>query len=268
LSPRSIKRIHLTDYLAAQKERGLAPSSMKGVVVALKIFFRFLKVRGLASQDPGEHIKLPKLPLHLPRTLGQLEMEKLLSTDLRSRPFPLRDQAMIELLYSSGLRISELTGARLENLSLPERLIRVVGKGSKTRLVPIGQPACAAIERYLTQERGGLMRRGTGNEIFLSCNGARLTTQRAWQIIKEIAALAGLATNVHPHLLRHSFATHLLQGGADIRVIQECLGHADIATTQVYLAMDASHLSAVVRRYHPRGEAFAKQQELKHERTK
>jgi integrase/recombinase XerD len=252
-SPRYVKRIHLTDYLAAQKERGLAPSSMKGVVVALKIFFRFLKVRGLANQDPGEHIRLPKLSAHLPKTLSRPEMETLLSTDLRSRPFPLRDQAMIELLYSSGLRISELTGARLENLSLPERLIRVLGKGSKTRLVPIGQPACAAIERYLAQERGGLMRRGTGNEIFLSCNGARLTAQRAWQIIKEIADLAGLTTNVHPHLLRHSFATHLLQGGADIRVIQECLCHADIATTQVYLAMDATRLSAVVRRCHPRG---------------
>jgi integrase/recombinase XerD len=202
-SPRSIKRIHLTDYLAAQKERGFSPSSMKAVVVALKIFFRFLKLRGFANQDPGEHIKLAKLPVHLPRTLSQFEMEKLLSTDLRSRPFPLRDQAIVELLYSSGLRISELTGARLENLSLPDRVIRVVGKGSKTRLVPIGQPACAAIERYLTQERGWLMRRGTGNEIFLSCNGGRLTAQRAWQIIKEISALSGLETNIYPHLFRH-----------------------------------------------------------------
>ncbi len=174
-SPRSIKRNHLTNYLAAQKERGLGPSSIKAVVVALKIFFRFMKVRGLTTQNLAEHIRLPKLPVHLPRTLSRLEMEELLSTDLRSRPFPLRDQAIVELLYSSGLRISELTGARLENLSLPERLIRVVGKGSKTRLVPIGQPACAAIERYLTQERGGLIRRGTGNEIFLSCNGARLS---------------------------------------------------------------------------------------------
>jgi integrase/recombinase XerD len=175
---------------------------MKSIVVALKIFFRLLKVRGLANQDPGEHIRLPKLPLHLPRTLSRLEMEELLSTDLGSRPFPLRDQAMVELLYSSGLRISELTGARLENLSLPERIIRVVGKGSKTRLAPIGQPACAAIERYLTQEREGLIKKGTGNEIFLSSGGARLTAQRAWQIIKEVAALAGLETNVYPHLLR------------------------------------------------------------------
>jgi len=226
---------------------------MKGVVVALKIFFRFLKVRGLADQDPGEHIRLPKLPVHLPRTLSRSEMETLLSTDLRSRLFPLRDQAIIELLYSSGLRISELTCARLENLSLPERLIRVVGKGSKTRLVPIGQPACAAIERYLTQERQGLIRKGTGNEIFLSCNGARLSTQRTWQIIKEISALSGIGTNIYPHLFRHSFASDLLTGGADLRIVQELLGHADIATTQVYTHLDASHLRDVVRRCHPRG---------------
>ena len=144
---------------------------MKAIVVALKICFRFLKVRRLANQDPGEHIRLPKVPLHLPRTLSKLQMETLLSTDLSSRPFPLRDQAILELLYASGLRIGELTGARLENLSLPDRLIRVVGKGSKTRLVPIGQPACAAIERYLTQERIRLVRPRTENEIFLSRSG-------------------------------------------------------------------------------------------------
>jgi integrase/recombinase XerD len=182
-------------------------------------------------------------------------MEELLSTDLGSRPFPLRDQAIIELLYSSGLRISELTGARPENLSLPERVIRVIGKGSKTRLVPIGQPACAAIERYVIQERERLTRRGTGNEIFLARNGDRLSTVRAWQIIKEIAVLSGLATNIYPHLFRHSFASDLLTGGADLRIVQELLGHADIATTQVYTHLDASHLHEVVRRCHPRGAA-------------
>jgi len=151
------------------------------------------------------------------------------------------------------LRISELTGARLENLSLPERLIRVLGKGSKTRLVPVGQPACEAIERYLTQERQELIRRGTGNEIFLSCNGARLSTQRAWQIIKEISALSRLGINIYPHLFRHSFASDLLTGGADLRIVQELLGHADISTTQIYTHLDASHLSAVVRRLSSQG---------------
>jgi len=251
-SPRYVRRAHLTDFLADQKERALAPSSMKAMVVALKIFFRFLKVRGLASQDPGEHIRLPRVHLHLPRTLNKFELEKLLSSDLRSRPFPLRDQAIVELLYSSGLRISELTGARLENLSLSERVIRVGGKGSKTRLVPIGQPACAAIERYLTEERVRLTRKGTGNEIFLSRRGGGLSTQSAYKIVKEIAVLAGIDTNVYPHLLRHSFASDLLTGGADLRIVQELLGHADISTTQIYTHLDASHLREVVGRCHPR----------------
>ena len=193
-SPRYIRRVHLVDYLAAQKARGLAPSSMKAIVVALKIFFRFLKERGLAGQDPGEHIRLPRVREHLPNTLNKFQMEKLLSADLSLRAFPLRDQAIIELLYASGLRISELTGARLENLSLPERLIRVIGKGSKTRLVPIGRPACAAIDRYLAEERIRLAKNGA-NEIFLSQRGIGLSPQRAWQIVKEIAVLAGLGTN-------------------------------------------------------------------------
>jgi integrase/recombinase XerD len=250
-SPRYIKRVHLVDYLVIQKARGLAPSSMKAIVVALKIFFRFLKVRGLAAQDPGEHIRLPRVPQHLPKTLSKLQMEKLLSADLSTRPFPLRDQAIVELLYASGLRISELTSARLENLSLPERLIRVVGKGSKTRLVPIGRPACAAIERYLGEERIRLTHNGA-NEIFLSQGGIGFSTQRAWQIVKEIAVLAGFDTNVYPHLFRHSFATHLLANGADLRIIQELLGHADISTTQVYTHVDISQLKATVTRCHPR----------------
>jgi len=254
-SPRYIRRTHLVDYLAAQKARGLAPGSLKAVVVALKIFFRFLKVRGLANQDPGEHIRLPRVPQHLPRTLNRLEMEKLLSADLSSRPFPLRDQAIIELLYASGLRISELTNSRLENLSLSERVIRVVGKGSKTRLVPIGRPACAAIERYLGQERVRLTRKGTGNEIFLSYRGSKLSAQMAWKIVKEIAAVAGLETNVYPHRFRHSFATHLLANGADLRVIQELLGHADIATTQHYTRVELSQLKDLVKRCHPRGKS-------------
>jgi integrase/recombinase XerD len=250
-SPRYIRRVHLVDYLVIQKARGLAPSSMKAIVVALKIFFRFLKERGLANQDPAEHIRLPRVPGHLPNTLNKLQMETLLSADLSLRAFPLRDQAIIELLYASGLRISELTSARLENLSLPERLIRVVGKGSKTRLVPIGKPACAAIERYIGQERIRLTRNGA-NEIFLSQGGIGLSTQRAWQIVKEIAVLAGFNANVYPHLFRHSFATHLLANGADLRVIQELLGHADIATTQVYTHVDISQLKELVNRCHPR----------------
>jgi integrase/recombinase XerD len=160
---------------------------------------------------------------------------------------------MMELFYASGLRISELTGVRLENLNLQERIVRVFGKGSKTRLVPIGRTACDAIDQYLTQERVHLVGRKTGNEVFLSRHGKKLTTQRVWQIIKEIAASAGFESNVYPHLLRHSFATHLLANGADLRVIQELLGHADISTTQIYTHVDQSHLKSIHKQFHPRG---------------
>ena len=182
-------------------------------------------------------------------------MRRLLEVDLSGRPFPLRERAIMELFYSSGLRISEVAGARLENLNLKERVLRVIGKGSKTRIVPVGRAACEALDRYLTRERVNLLRKKTGNEIFLSRHGKKLTTQRIWQIVKEIAALAGMEINVYPHLLRHSFATHLLANGADLRIIQELLGHADISTTQVYTHVDQSRLLAIHKKYHPRGRS-------------
>jgi integrase/recombinase XerD len=252
-SPGKVELAELTKYLASEKERGLAPASMKLIVVALKIFFRFLKMRLMIEKDPAELLTLPRLTRFLPETLNQVQVNRLLEVNIQGRPFPLRDRAILELFYASGLRISELTGVRLENLNLQERIIRVVGKGSKTRLVPIGRTACDAIDRYLTRERVHLVGRKTGNEVFLSRHGKKLTTQRVWQIIKEIAASAGFETNVYPHLLRHSFATHLLANGADLRVIQELLGHADISTTQIYTHVDQSHLKSIHKQFHPRG---------------
>ena len=250
--PGKTELAELTKYLASEKERGLAPASMKLIVVALKIFFRFLKMRSMTEKDPAELLTLPRLTRFLPETLNQVQVNRLLEVNIQGRPFPLRDRAILELFYASGLRISELTGARLENLNLQERIIRVVGKGSKTRLVPIGRIACDAIDQYLTQERVHLIGRKTGSEVFLSRHGKKLTTQRVWQIIKEIAASAGFDTNVYPHLLRHSFATHLLANGADLRVIQELLGHADISTTQIYTHVDHRQIKDAHKRYHPR----------------
>jgi integrase/recombinase XerD len=252
-SPCGVDLSTLSAYLSSEKERGLAPGSMKLVVVALKIFFRFLKMRLLSDRDPAELIPLPRLTRFLPETLNQVQVNHLLEIDLQGRPFPLRDRAMLELFYASGLRISELAGARLENLNLQERLIRVLGKGSKTRLVPVGRLACDALDRYLTVERVRLVGRRTGNEVFLSRHGKKLTTQRIWQILKEIAATAGLEINVYPHLLRHSFATHLLANGADLRIIQELLGHADIGTTQIYTHVEQSRLKSIHKQFHPRG---------------
>jgi integrase/recombinase XerD len=251
--PREIEIEELTSYLAHRKSGGLAPASLKLIVVALKIFFRFLNTRKITSGDPAELLVLPRLTRYLPETLNELEVSRLLAVDLKTRAFPLRDRAMLELLYASGLRISELAGARLEHLNLEDRFIRVVGKGNKTRVIPVGREACEAIGRYLTGERPALTGRRTGSEIFLARHGRRLTTQRIWQIVKEIAELGGFATNVYPHLLRHSFATHLLSNGADLRIIQELLGHADISTTEVYTHVDQGRLKSIHRRFHPRG---------------
>jgi integrase/recombinase XerD len=248
-----VKVEDLTSYLAHRKSGGLAPASMKLIVVALKIFFRFLQMRKIVKDDPAELLVLPRLTRYLPDTLNELEIGRLLETDMRSRAYPLRDRAILELLYASGLRISELATSRLEHLNLDDRFIRVVGKGGKTRLVPIGRRACEAINVYLASERPALVSKRTGSEIFLARHGRRLTTQRIWQVVKEVAEIGGFTVNVYPHLLRHSFATHLLSNGADLRIIQELLGHADISTTEVYTHVDQSRLKSIHRQFHPRG---------------
>ena len=220
----------LSEYLGTLKRKGLAASSIKLVVVALKIFFRFL----------------------LTKNRNELQVEQLIESINTTQPRGLRDRAAIELLYASGLRISELANARLENLNLEERILRVTGKGNKMRLVPIGKKACEALAAYLSAERPKMVKPRTGSEIFLSARGTKLSTVRLWQIVKERAHHSGLDANIYPHLLRHSFATHLLGNGADLRIIQELLGHADISTTQVYTHVDQQRLKAVHRKFHPR----------------
>lgn len=242
----------VSEYLGTLKRKGLAASSIKLVVVALKIFFRSLLGKGRIERDPTETLSLPRIERYLPETLNELQVQLLIESIDTAKPRGLRDRAIVELLYASGLRISELANARLENLNLEERMMRVTGKGNKTRLVPIGKKACEALAAYLATERPKLVRPKTGSEIFLSARGTRLTTVRLWQIVKERARHSGLETNIYPHLLRHSFATHLLSNGADLRIIQEMLGHADISTTQVYTHVDQQRLKAVHRKFHPR----------------
>jgi integrase/recombinase XerD len=242
----------LTEYLADRKRSGLSASSIKLVVVALKIFFRFLAGKGAVERDPAEALTLPRIERYLPETLNELQVEQFLEKIDTSTLHGLRDRAMMELLYASGLRISELANARLENFNFEERIVRVTGKGNKTRLVPVGRKACEALAAYLSTERPKLVKRRSGSEIFLSARGTKLTTARIWQIVKKHARHAGFDKNIYPHLLRHSFATHLLGNGADLRIIQEMLGHADISTTQVYTHVDQQRLKAVHRRFHPR----------------
>lgn len=241
------------DYLAVRKRGGLSAASIKLIVVAMKIFFRFLLARKKIGKDIADLLPLPRIERYLPETLNELAVEKLLDGARPNDPLGLRARAMAELLYASGLRISELTNARLENLNLEEGIIRVTGKGNKIRLVPVGKKAREAIAAYLERERPELVRKRTGSEIFLSVRGGKLTTARVWQIIKAMAKRAGLSANVYPHLLRHSFATHLLANGADLRVIQEMLGHSDISTTQIYTHVDNARLKAAHHKFHPRG---------------
>jgi integrase/recombinase XerD len=251
-SAREITIDHITEYLAERKRAGLAASSIKLIVVALKIFFRFLLGKGAVRRDPTETLSLPRIERYLPETLNEIQAEQLLEAIDTTAPFGLRDRAMIELLYASGLRISELANARLEYFNAEERILRVLGKGNKTRLVPVGRKACEALAAYVSTERPKLVTRRTGNEIFLSARGTKMTTVRIWQIVKKHAKRSGLEANIYPHLLRHSFATHLLGNGADLRIIQEMLGHADISTTQVYTHVDQQRLKAVHRKFHPR----------------
>ncbi len=251
--PRAVTLPLITEYLGLRKRSGLSASSIKLIVVALKIFFRFLMTKNQLERDPTETLTLPRIERYLPETLNELQAEQLMESVSTKETLGLRNRAMLELLYASGLRISELANARLENFDSNERTLRVTGKGNKMRLVPVGQKACGALAAYLSTERPTLVKWRSGSEIFLSSRGTKLTTVRIWQIVKECARRSRLETNIYPHLLRHSFATHLLSNGADLRIIQEMLGHADISTTQVYTHVDQQRLKAVHRKFHPRG---------------
>ena len=253
--PRQVTLDHLTAYLAHRRlDDRVASSSLRVNLIGIKIFFRHLAGKGKVSEDVAEGIDSPKVEKYLPETLNELSVKKLLEASREdSRPLARRDTAILELLYSSGLRVSELVNARLENIYLEDGAIRVTGKGNKTRVVPVGSAALESLNCYLKGERPSLVSRQSGSEIFLSKWGKKLTTTRIWQIVKQRAKLAGIEQNVYPHLLRHSFATHLLGNGADLRVIQELLGHADISTTQIYTHVDQKQLRDVHRKFHPRG---------------
>ena len=253
LEPGLIVKEHIRSYLRAQRtEKRLAPSSMKIIVVALRHFFGHLKREGLIGHDLLSALDLPRLDRLLPEVLSEEEVDRLLAVELPATPLGLRDRAVLEVLYASGLRAGEITGLRLENFLREEKLLRVIGKGNRERLVPVGEKAVAALDRWLAHGRPQLVKSKTGGEVFLGDHGRRLTTARIWQIVRDMAKLAGLKRRIWPHLLRHSFATHLLSHGADLRAIQEMLGHASLATTQVYTHVDQARLRQIHRQFHPR----------------
>jgi len=243
----------LSEFLIFEKKRGLTSTSIKLEAVALRIFFRFLTTRHRIPSDPAEKLPLPRLPQTLPQPLSQPDMAKLVAAPTGETPLEVRDRALLELLYACGLRIAEACSIRLENLDEEGGVIRVTGKGNKTRMIPIGRAALEALKFYLTNARPKLVSPKTGGEIFISVRGHALTPARIWQLVRYYAKAAGIEESIHPHQLRHSFATHLLAGGADLRIIQEMLGHASIATTQIYTQVDRGQLKSVHKKFHPRG---------------
>jgi integrase/recombinase XerD len=251
--PGKITTEDLRAFLRAQRvERRLAPSSMKMIVIGLRHFFFWLRREGLMQHDLLPALDLPRLNRLLPETLGEAEVDSLLALELPDTPLGLRDRALLEVLYSSGLRASEMVNLRLEYYLRTDRLLRVVGKGNRERVVPVGEKAIEAVDRWLARGRPKLVKPKTGGELFLGEHGRRLTTARLWQIVQEMAQRAGLKKKIWPHLLRHSFATHLLSHGADLRAILEMLGHASLGTTQIYTHVDQARLKQIHHQFHPR----------------
>ncbi|MFN3504854.1 MAG: site-specific tyrosine recombinase XerD [Caldimicrobium sp.] len=241
-------------YLGELKERGFSPFSVARRLSSLKNFLTFLAEEKGYTLPFIHLLETPKLPLRLPKVLSLEEIERLLQAPDIKTPLGFRDRTMLEVLYATGIRISELVGLKLENLNLNLGLLRVLGKGMKERLVPLGEIALQFLEKYLNEVRPLLVSKKKRNTyIFLNRRGGPLTRQRCWQILKEYALKIGLDPNkISPHILRHSFATHLLEGGADLRAIQLMLGHASLQTTQIYTHLDFKKLFENYQKYHPR----------------
>jgi integrase/recombinase XerD len=250
--PRDLDQEVTAAFLGRLARRGLAPASRARAASALRGFYLHLMGEGLVSRALLDGLEVPRLRRPLPHPLAPEEVERLLARPEPDTPLGLRDRAMLEVAYGSGLRASELCGLELERILHRDGLLRVTGKGNRERLVPLGRPAQKALERYLSAGRPMLARGRSTPLVFLNFRGGGLTRMGFWKILRKHAVAAGLPDSVSPHTLRHSFATHLLEGGADLRVVQELLGHADISTTQIYTELDREYLLEVHRTFHPR----------------
>lgn len=243
---------HLREFVYHLKDLGLAGSSIRRNISALRTWFRILVAEGLVHTDPTERLDSPQRWRTLPEVLSVDEITRLLAAPQLDERLAFRDRAMLELAYGAGLRVSEWIGLAVKDVVLEEGLLRVFGKGSKERLVPIGRSAIGAVAVYLRELRP-VLEQGAGKGIlFLNGRGKPLTRMGAWKILRKYVEQAGIEKAVSPHTLRHSFATHLLEGGADLRAVQEMLGHADIATTQIYTHVDREYLRSVHKQFHPR----------------
>lgn len=247
-----VTRRHIMDYLLDLKDKGLAPTTLSRRLVAIRVFFKFLHQEGLLGENITDAMDAPKLWKILPESLSVAEVEKLLLAPDMKKPHGLRDRAMLELLYSTGLRVSELTGLTLDSLHEDAKYLRVMGKGRKERIIPYGQSAEDHIKRYLDEVRPQWNRDPQQRALFITKRDQPLSRKTFWMLIKKYATKAGVKRSISPHTLRHSFASHLLANDAPLRVIQEMLGHADIATTQIYTHVDSGRLKSVHKKFHPR----------------
>jgi integrase/recombinase XerD len=240
------------EHLARLSDAGLSARSVARHLSAIRTFHRFLVDDELIEEDPAAEIQPPKQSRHLPGFLTQPEIDALLAAPDESQPRGQRDRAMIELMYAAGLRVSELCGLVLGDVRFDPGLVRVLGKGSKERLIPVGELALEKLRVYLDSARAGLLKAKSNRALFLSSRGRKMSRTGFWLLLKGYARTAGIAKTVSPHRLRHSFATPLIEGGADLRSVQAMLGHADIGTTQIYTHVDGKRLREVHKKYHPR----------------
>jgi integrase/recombinase XerD len=251
--PGQVTRTLLRDFVYLLKDLGLSAATIRREVSAVRTYYGFLVGEGRLATDPSDRLESPRRGRVLPDTLTVRDVEALLAAPHLDEPLAWRDRSLLELGYGAGLRVSELCGLGTTDLLLTENLVRVFGKGGKERLVPIGRSVIGAVSVYLHQLRPELDRGKTKGRVLLNARGQPLSRVGAWGIVKRAAERAGIPKRVTPHTLRHSFATHLLEGGADLRAVQEMLGHADLSTTQIYTHVDREYLRSVHKQFHPRG---------------
>jgi len=247
-----VERNDIRDYMIFQKEHSLASNSISRSLVAIKVLHRFLLREKYIKEDITSVLDSPKLWKHLPETLSLPEIEEIIKKPNVRNWLGLRDKAVLELMYATGLRVSEIVNLSIDNVNLEVGFLRCTGKGNKERIVPVGRQAQNAIEKYLLKSRIRLKKPESPNTLFLSRLGKKISRQSFWKMIKKYAMLAGIKKDITPHTLRHSFATHLLERGADLRVVQEMLGHADISTTQIYTHINKERLKSIHHKFHPR----------------
>ena len=251
-SPEQLSAARLREFIYFLKDLGLATTTISRQISAIRTYFKFLVGEGLAARDPSERLESPKRWRTLPAVLSVPEVERLLQAPNTDAPLAIRDRALLEFAYATGVRVSELVALKLQDILFEDGVARVFGKGAKERLVPVGRRALGAVALYARQIRQTLDRGHGRGVLFLNARGTPLSRVGAWGVIKASARRAGLAKRVTPHTLRHTFATHLLEGGADLRAVQEMLGHVDLATTQLYTHVDRDYLRTVHKSYHPR----------------